>query len=758
MKKLEKLMKCGREGSSLVITVVMLAATCVVLGSVLVSSMSYGRMVKSNRSLDRAVFLADAGVRMALVKLNAGDDAEISFEESQAYFTDQESFGDADWGFSTELEIRSGTNVIVSTGYYQEKRQEVECAATLGSGSRSIHALYSHALFAGNGSGTNYTLEVGGTGSDADFVNGDVYSGGNISLSGDSVLRLPEIINEVLYDEICDTTTETWQDAYAVDCFSNGLTKTEFDTYYASVSSYSDNFYNNGTYDAGEPFVDSIGNGIFDENDWFNDANGNGVRDSGDGYIDNNDNGFYDDGDTIIDNGNGEYDDGEEWVEDSSHSQRVNGKYDPAGGYWYDNDGTWEWKTTYTKKKKTISCSNWEAESFEDLGDETFDPGEEWVDANGIYDEGEEYLDDRNGTYDYGTQAYGTISGMPSPGPGQKIADGGDSLISPPDLSSMYYSLSKDGAEPYGALSRWGHDVAVTEVDYGGNCAIVDSSKPEHIFLRNPSTSSTKYVSGKTIKARSYSYVYDKDGERVDDYFLEDPTDSTYNSKDSSASIDGTTYTSPMYVNVTDDGNGLLYYVDGNLYIHSPTAYCMRFRNAGTRITIVAKGNITISDEFYYNADYDDDLSSSDIDSTIVDNPSDALCLIALKNSNCEDSGNIYIGDAQFGTGGSIHAMLYAENNFIDNNLNTSGQPYISIFGNMTAGNMVKLNRTSTGSSSRTRLDITLDERIRDGEIIVPGMPHPVGGQRSIQLDTEWTTMPGTWKSWSSLALELGVL
>jgi hypothetical protein len=135
----------------------------------------------------------------------------------------------------------------------------------------------------------------------------------------------------------------------------------------------------------------------------------------------------------------------------------------------------------------------------------------------------------------------------------------------------------------------------------------------------------------------------------------------------------------------------------------------------------------------------------------VVNNPSDALCLIALKNPACANSGNIYIGDTQFGTGGSIHAMLYAENNFVDNNINSVDQQFISVFGNMTAGNRISLNRQVGSGQYRTRLDVTLDERIRDGTIIVPGLPHPVGSQRSIQLDTAWHMVPGTWSSWSAL-------
>jgi len=350
---------------------------------------------------------------------------------------------------------------------------------------------------------------------------------------------------------------------------------------------------------------------------------------------------------------------------------------------------------------------------------------------------------------------------MPSPGTGQAVADGGDAVISPPDLVHMYYELPRTGTKPSDALDRWGHDVAVTASDYGSAKAITDLNRPEHIFVRNPPTGSD---SG-SVLARSYTYTYDQSGNRIDDYFLEDPADSSYNSSpapaicanDNVPKPDGTWYnnvTDSMYINVKSSANGLLYYVDGNLYIHHPSAFSMRFRNPGTRITIVAKGNITISDEFYYNADYPtgaNQIDYANFNSTKVPNPTDALCLIALKRTGCTNSGSIYIGDRQFGTGGSIHSLLYAENDFVDNNLNTSSQPYISVFGNMTAGNHVRINRVSGGGYTRTRLDVSLDERIRNGTVILPGLPHPVGTQRSIIVDTAWHMVKGSWRCWSRL-------
>ncbi len=739
--------RAAKAGGVLVTTVVMTAVAAVALGSVMHMLTNHRQMAQRSFARDRAFYLAEAGLAAALAKLNLYSDANIPFNQSVNYFESDDSFEASDWGFQTVLSVTTnGNNVITSTGRFGGESSAVSTGVSLTGGERSVHALYAHALYAGNSSGdTNYTLCVGGTGNGADFVVGDTYSGNDLDVSGSAYLRLPELLDDTDGDGV-QAEDETWDEALVTQIFEAPIYQEDFDDYVDSMDAYADELYNNGEFDYGEAYVDTIGDGIYQEGEPFTDEDGDGVRHSGDDFTDENGNGVWDEGEPFDDHGNGAWDDGEEWIEDAEHRYknrpngrqlRLNGRYDPAGGFWKWNSrrNRWNWRT----KSWT---SDWPAESFEDQGDGEYYAGEPWVDGNGVFDEGEEYFDDRNDMYDYGTQATGDIDGMPNPGPGQQAATGGDAPIDAPDLTHMYYETDKSGTPPYDALARWGHDVNVTSGDYGGEEAIMDTSLAEHIFVRNPPKSGYTYSNGKKIRGRSYSNVYDDYGQRINDYFFEDPTDPTYDSKVMEDAIDGTKYTAPMYVDVHPEHNVKVYYVEGNVYIHNVVTYCLRFRRPGTRITVVAKGNITISDEFYYNADYDEDLEREDMNSTIVNNPYDAFCLIALKNPDCADSGNIYIGDAQFGTGGGIHATLYAENNFVDNNLNTANQPFISVFGNMTAGNHVEIMRSG---SNRTRLDITLDDRIRKGEIVAPGLPHPVGYQRSIILDSGWSLQPGTW-------------
>jgi hypothetical protein len=733
---------------------VLLGFASFIIGAILTATMSYTRNSELVYCHDKAAYLADAGLHAAIVRLNEESTANISYTQSRSYFDETASFVYSDWGFETSYSLTNGGYRLLSTGRYNGNVVTAQCGITNGAGANSIHAIYILALYAGNSSGnTNYSLLIGGTGNGADFVKGDTYSGDKIGVSGTANLRHPEILCDTNNNGIAETG-EKWTNSYAIQTFSNSLSQTAFNTYKTAQSANMSKVYDNGVYDLGEAYVDTIGNGVYDStNDTYTDANGNGRHDEGDSYNDRNNNGVYDAGiDTVVDNGNGRWDAGEEWVEDTDSlrkTYRTNGKYDSAGGYYSGST----WKTSYVKNYRTYYCSSWPGETYFDLGDGVYTPEEPYIDRNGMYDEGEQYVDDRNSVYDYGTQAKKAITGMPAPGPGQKAATGNNPAIDPPNLTNMYYYLPRTGAEPSDALARWGNDVLVTASDYGTAKAIVDTSKPEHIFVRNPPTSGSTTSAGKTIKGRTYTAIRNASGQYMDDYFLEDPSDSFYNtSGDSSKDIDGTVYTVPQYLNVRDSGNNKLYYVDGNLYLHNPDAYAFRFRQPGTRITIVASGNITISDEFYYNADYNPNLVRTNVNSTIVNNPSDALCLIALINpASPTNTGNIFIGDKQFGTGGSIHAMLYAENDFVDNNLNTSDQAFISVFGNMTAGNHVRLNRTVGSGQYRTRLDVSLDERIRNGTIIVPGLPHPVGLQRRIMTTSRWDLTPGSWSSYSFL-------
>jgi len=126
------------------------------------------------------------------------------------------------------------------------------------------------------------------------------------------------------------------------------------------------------------------------------------------------------------------------------------------------------------------------------------------------------------------------------------------------------------------------------------------------------------------------------------------------------------------------------------------------------RVTFVVKGNIYISDNIFYH-----------------DENQDGLALIAMKDSAVTDSGNIYFGDPSFGTLEYMDAFMYAENNFLDSNLSATGSARVTVHGNMTAGNQVKINRDF--GSQHSKLTVNYDSRIWDGTLQLPGLPTASG-------------------------------
>ncbi|MCG3146577.1 MAG: hypothetical protein PCFJNLEI_00008 [Verrucomicrobiae bacterium] len=694
--------KGNDRASALAATLILLTIASVGIGATLLTMGTYGQANRTNYSYERAAQLADAAIAAAMMELNAGGDGIITTNESSEFITLTNRFQSAKWSFQTTVVNLNATNkLITATGYFDGVRASASIQSVYHTTSDTIHSLYAAALYAGNSSGaTNYTLQLGGTGTGADFVLGDVFVNGNIAITGGARLRHPEIFT--------DSNTNGWwnegepyQEAGISQTFTNPVTSTAFNTYRSSTNGVVT--YGNGRFDMGEAFVDSIGNGTYDSSENYTDLNGDGVFTFGEPFVDANGDGVFNPGESFVDKGNGVWNTGEQWTEDTSRSQRINGRYDSAGGYWRLSGGSWSWRTSYTSGGRSYSCSSWPAELFSDEGNGTWDTGEVYTDLNDKYDVGETFIDDRNGIYDYGAQATGSISGMPAPGVGQRVANGGDPAITPPDLEHMYYHLPKSGLAPADALARWGHDINVAANTFNSSGKITSQSNPSHIFVKNPTDRSYTKIAGKN------------------DYFLEDPTDSAYSSSSSRITISPT-------------GNNKVYFVDGNLWLHSPNALNFRFRNPGIKITIVARGNITLSDEFYYNGG--------------TTNPLDSVALIAIKDPAQTNSGNIFLGDAQFGTGGEIHAMLYAENNFKDNNLNTADQPYLSVFGTMSAGNQVLLNRNGT---YRTRLDIRLDERIRSGIDVPPGLPPAWANQRAIYIYKGYNPVSGSYASYSRL-------
>lgn len=289
--------------------------------------------------------------------------------------------------------------------------------------------------------------------------------------------------------------------------------------------------------------------------------------------------------------------------------------------------------------------------------------------------------------------AAGTVTGVP-----------GDSGVAEPapDLVGAHYEATHDVnvASEFAAYGTSASNSAL-----GGTAYQVPETNPAHIFRRNPSDRSSQ--TSATTK---------------DDYFLEDPYES----------VDGSNSTSPSHsTRVTLSGvsgepgtssNRKVFFIDGNLWVHNLKLYSFVFHHAetaGVQVTLVVKGNIYISDNI-----------------VLKDAAKDGVALIAVKDSSVTDSGNIYFGDPVYGTLEEMDAYMYAEGNFYDNNLGTSGSSQIVVNGMMSAADQVSINHGS--GNTRTKLVLTFDTRVRDGTLDLPGLPQVLLGNAKRTFD--WLT------------------
>jgi hypothetical protein len=149
----------------------------------------------------------------------------------------------------------------------------------------------------------------------------------------------------------------------------------------------------------------------------------------------------------------------------------------------------------------------------------------------------------------------------------------------------------------------------------------------------------------------------------------------------------------------------------------------MRFKYDGAesvKLTFVVKGNVYFSD-----------------DVMLMNSEKDGVAFIAIEDKAEPDSGNIYFGDPVFGTLNHMAAFMYAENDFIDNNLDAKGSAVVHLSGNMTAGNRVDIQRDfvqADGSIVHSKLDVAFDDRISTGALVLPGLPGTAAADIDVQV------------------------
>ncbi len=271
-----------------------------------------------------------------------------------------------------------------------------------------------------------------------------------------------------------------------------------------------------------------------------------------------------------------------------------------------------------------------------------------------------------------------------------------------PDIAGMEYEKNHDVnvASAFSASGAWRSNVL------GGSAFQVPESDPAHIFRKNPDNRLTE-----------------TSATRKDDYFLEDPYMPVFDFTAWNGDRGHTITLAGAPGKPGADGNQLVYYIDGNLWIHNKTFLHLRFLTqdgSGTRVTFVVKGNIYFSDD------------------VLLQDPSkDAVAFIAIKDAAEPESGDIYFGDPRYGTLERMYAYMYAEDDFHDNNLDASGSSVVELFGNMTAGDQVAIHRDYTkrdGSVAHSKLDVDFDDRLSKGKVVLPGIPRVKSGIGGFQI------------------------
>jgi hypothetical protein len=178
----------GRRGTGAVIAVMVIVLLAILSGAMLMTTLrGKGERTASIRQ-HQATYTADAGISLAITNLTAGDDTEwIGTELDPLEFAGGE--------FWTHVEDNGdATYRVTSSGLARGELQVVEAVLEPTGG-----GIYDNAVFAGNTDNDPlYTLEMGGSGGEADLILGDIFSGGDVDIVEDAtVTGVPRAEGEV---------------------------------------------------------------------------------------------------------------------------------------------------------------------------------------------------------------------------------------------------------------------------------------------------------------------------------------------------------------------------------------------------------------------------------------------------------------------------------------------------------------------------------------------------------------------------------
>ncbi|MFN0009125.1 MAG: hypothetical protein ACKVXR_14575 [Planctomycetota bacterium] len=169
----------ARRGAALVASVVVLVVLMGMAGTVMALGLASHREHRGAEDDLKAAYLAEAGISDKISQLIANNAADIGTATNQRNFA-----GGQYWVDLTTLDATNRIYSLLSRASYGGDREAIEAVV------RAVtNPLGNNAVFAGNSSNTaGYTLPFGGTGTSADRINGDVYSGGNVTVTGGALI------------------------------------------------------------------------------------------------------------------------------------------------------------------------------------------------------------------------------------------------------------------------------------------------------------------------------------------------------------------------------------------------------------------------------------------------------------------------------------------------------------------------------------------------------------------------------------------
>lgn len=157
----------------LIIVVISGLATAFMLQSVSDSREHLG----AEKRMD-ALYVTESGISHAIADLSSGGTGVLGSQDVPV------SFGRGNYWVWT-VDNGDGTYVVTSNGYNTDGKRAIEVILMKTGG-----GIYDNAVFAGNSSGDpTYTMPFGGSGSQADSVTGDIYSGKNVKINGNAAVN-----------------------------------------------------------------------------------------------------------------------------------------------------------------------------------------------------------------------------------------------------------------------------------------------------------------------------------------------------------------------------------------------------------------------------------------------------------------------------------------------------------------------------------------------------------------------------------------